>query len=151
MTADTRFEGDDRQPLEGVRLDAIDLGLNLCNFLRGSWRKRYAKVLRPHCSAAEHGGRHPSPDRAVWFKAARLRFSHSPDTPTANTATRLHAWEPRATPAVRGSVPHLIRLNRYERQAWSRLEKAIHQFMIIKLKSSLTRAATQTNDQRRSF
>jgi hypothetical protein len=112
MTADTRFEGDDRQPLEGVRLDAIDLGLNLCNFLRGSWRKRCAKVLRPHCSAAEHGGRHPSPDRAVWFKAARLRFSHSPDTPTANTATRLHAWEPRATPAVRGSVPHLIRLNR---------------------------------------
>jgi hypothetical protein len=85
MTADTRFEGDDRQPLEGVRLDAIDLGLNLSNLPSGKLAKRYAKVLRPHCSAAEHGGRHPSPDRAVWFKAARLRFSHSPDTPTASS------------------------------------------------------------------
>jgi hypothetical protein len=40
------------QPLEGLRLDAIDLGLDLCNFLQGSGRKRYARLLRPHCSAA---------------------------------------------------------------------------------------------------
>jgi hypothetical protein len=51
--------------------------------------------------------------------------------------------------AMREATRDLIRLNRYERQAWSRLENAIHEFMIIKLKSSSTRAATQTNDQPR--
>ena len=43
------------QPLESFCLDAIDIGLDLCNFLQGSGRKRYACLLRPHCSAAQRG------------------------------------------------------------------------------------------------
>jgi hypothetical protein len=43
------------QPLESFCLDAIDLGLDLGNFLQGSGRKRYACLLRPHCSAAQRG------------------------------------------------------------------------------------------------
>jgi hypothetical protein len=45
------------QPLESFCLDAIDIGLDLCNLLQGSGRKRYACLLRPHRSAPE-GGKH---------------------------------------------------------------------------------------------
>jgi ABC-type uncharacterized transport system substrate-binding protein len=41
--------------IESFCLDAIDLGLDLGNFLQGSGRKRYACLLRPHCSAAQRG------------------------------------------------------------------------------------------------
>jgi len=35
------------QPLERLGLDAIDLGLDLCNFLQGSWAKALRLAVAP--------------------------------------------------------------------------------------------------------
>jgi hypothetical protein len=68
--------------------------------------------------------------------------------PTPRPQTRLRAYmRGNPEPPLRFGVLCLTSSGSIvnERQAWSRLKDAIHQFMIIKLKYSLTRAATQTN------
>jgi len=45
--------------------------------------------------------------------------------------------------AMQDAARDLVRLERYERQAWSRLKKAIRGFINIKLNASLTRAPAQ--------
>jgi hypothetical protein len=42
--------------------------------------------------------------------------------------------------AVEGAIPDLIRLERYERRAWSRQKRAIQQFVLIKFNCAMAAA-----------